>query len=251
MNQWKQLLMCLFLAQACAFTIPQHPVTRSVVLSLETTLSPTTTATVGSKSSKPITAFLFRRKQKPCLIRLYSASTAVDADEVAEEKTFQAGQSSSESFTMKNATADTSTTSKSSLSSSRLELPWSEFHDWALRDNLPKYTRTLPGVTSKTYALWRTMLQDVPELSGYPIDFLQMKYAQPPLKREVNITTATAQALDVVPEKLAFLNNFYFEPSGGLSGQVSARVWDLGLDSPILIVQWVAPIRPTNNNNNV
>ena len=106
-------------------------------------------------------------------------------------------------------------------------LPWSEFHDWALRDNIPKYTRILPGDTPKTFALWRTMLQEVPELTGYPINFLQTKYASKPLTTnptQINngnsSNSSALEAPEIVPEILPFLDNFYFEPSGGLSGQV-------------------------------
>lgn len=105
------------------------------------------------------------------------------------------------------------------------EMPWSDFHEWALRDSLPKYTRVLPGATPKIYALWRTMLQDVPELSGYPINFLQRKCAKQPSKTENssgNIITSNATAsMKAVPDVLPYLDNFCFVPSGGLSGQVS------------------------------
>lgn len=84
----------------------------------------------------------------------------------------------------------------------RLEMPWSDLHSFALDDNLPRYTRVLPGKTPKSFALWRTMMQDVPELSGYPIQFLREK-----LEEEA-------------PEVLPYLDEFYFEPSGGLSGKV-------------------------------
>lgn len=130
-----------------------------------------------------------------------------------------------------NGAKDTSATAMSSDSDqqerrkSRLEMPWSDFHAWALRDNLPRYTRILPGATPKTYALWRTMLQDVPELSGYPIHFLQEKcVVQQTANNSQTDTTSgkvqEGQNLDVAPDVLPYLDNFYFEPSGGLSGQV-------------------------------
>lgn len=123
---------------------------------------------------------------------------------------------------------------------SRLDMPWSNFHDWALRDNLPRYIRILPGKKPRTYALWRTMMQDVPELSGYPIEFLQKKYAAKPRqqRKESNGTTkdddddddTTAETKKTqrvasskpgtVPEVLPYLDNFCFENAGGLSGQV-------------------------------
>lgn len=95
------------------------------------------------------------------------------------------------------------------------DMPWSDFHSYALRDNLPRYTRVLPGETPKTYALWRTMLQEVPELSGYPIEFLREKFTS----REKDGSEDNSAVLKA-PEVLPFLDSFYFEPSGGLSGQV-------------------------------
>ncbi|CAB9522260.1 expressed unknown protein [Seminavis robusta] len=106
--------------------------------------------------------------------------------------------------------------------SSSLSMPWSDFHHYALHDNLPKYIRILPGETPHTCALWRTMLQDVPELSGYPIEFLQQRYGMaPPTQQEEESTdNKPSQSKKQAPEMLPFLDNFYFEPSGGLSGQV-------------------------------
>lgn len=93
------------------------------------------------------------------------------------------------------------------------DMPWSDFHAFALRDNLPRYTRVLPGKVPKTYALWRTMMQEVPELSGYPISFLREKCAR-------DKENASGKNCPEAPNVLPFLDYFYFEPSGGLSGQV-------------------------------
>lgn len=95
-------------------------------------------------------------------------------------------------------------------------MPWSDIHAWALRDNLPRYTRFLPGNTPINCALWRTMMQEVPELSGYPIEFLREKCEGKVGEGGDEANNAGSSAPGVLP----FLDDFYFEPSGGLSGQI-------------------------------
>lgn len=95
-------------------------------------------------------------------------------------------------------------------------MPWTDFQDWALRDNLPRYIVSIPGNTEQTselFALWRTMTRDVTELCGYPIDFLQDMHARQ-LKKEDVETTIT-----VIPGVLPLLDEFDFESSGGVSGK--------------------------------
>lgn len=107
-------------------------------------------------------------------------------------------------------------------------MPWSEFHHYALSDNLPKYTRTILVATGdsitttspRIYALWRTMLQEVPELTGYPISFLREQYSLPTTADSSDEQQDQSKS-KTAPEVLPFLDHFYFEPSGGLSGQVS------------------------------
>ena len=107
----------------------------------------------------------------------------------------------------------------------RLAMPWSEVQDWALRDNLPKYTIMIPiesannmGTNNKShdntmiFALWRTMLKEVPELAGYPIDFLQEVHFQ-----QISNNRTTMQ---VTPQLLPYLEDFSFVPAGGVSGKV-------------------------------
>ena len=142
------------------------------------------------------------------------ASFSVVSDQ--QEEGVKAEKKSKEESLLPNNEGTTTAVSsvKKKEKSARLDLPWADFHEWALRDNIPKYTRILPGVTPKTYALWRTMLQDVPELSGYPISFLQEKCTQ-----KSNATSSDSSKQEI-PDVLPYLDNFYFEPSGGLSGQV-------------------------------
>jgi hypothetical protein len=100
-------------------------------------------------------------------------------------------------------TSDTSASSLSEDASDEQDvnsrMVWSEWQDWALCDNLPKYLITIPppDVTMMTtaaaddndhvahqrpktrqYALWRNMLRDVPELSGYNVAFVRHMYSK-------------------------------------------------------------------------
>ena len=120
----------------------------------------------------------------------------------------------------------------------RLSMPWSEMQDWALRDNLPKYTIMIPLKTTQTvrhqddkydddtndnsgdivvFALWRTMLNDVPELAGYPIEFLQRIHSQQVL---VSSPNNNESKLIVTPRLLPYLDDYTFASAGGISGNV-------------------------------
>mmetsp|Transcript_7603 Transcript_7603/g.10897 ORF Transcript_7603/g.10897 Transcript_7603/m.10897 type:complete len:449 (+) Transcript_7603:68-1414(+) len=70
----------------------------------------------------------------------------------------------------------------SSSSSLRDILPWGDFQEWALRDNLPKYLVRIPqirgggGPDGHTFALWHSMTCDITEFSGYDIAFIREKH---------------------------------------------------------------------------
>jgi hypothetical protein len=103
-------------------------------------------------------------------------------------------------------------------SSNELDMPWSKFQEWALRDNLPRYVVAIPVGTrgrQKLFALWRTMSREVTELSGYPIEMLQEMHTRQ-LKHKEN----SDAALPITPDVLPVLDEFKFESSGGLSGCV-------------------------------
>jgi hypothetical protein len=137
--------------------------------------------------------------------------------------------------------ASSSDQNKRARDLSRLDLPWSDIQEWALRDQFPRYTVQIPvwtgdnpydrqddnertdtdtTTTMKVYTLWRTMSQEVSELTGYPIPFLQERL------RDVSVTAdgngAPGAPVTVLPcsEILPFLDEFEFESAGGLSGRV-------------------------------
>ena len=103
----------------------------------------------------------------------------------------------------------------------KLSMPWSDVQDWALRDNLSKYTVVIPfgsekDDTPQVYALWRTMLKEIPELSGYPIDFLQDMYSKQISKKE----SPSESKLDATPALLPYLEDYEFASAGGVSGKI-------------------------------
>lgn len=101
------------------------------------------------------------------------------------------------------------------------KMVWTEWQDWALCDNLPKYLVVIPpsevvaprGGRRQQFARWRSMIQDVPELSGYNVAFVRQKYAQQQQQKLRNI-------VDDVPALLPLIEQFEFEPNDGISGTV-------------------------------
>jgi hypothetical protein len=130
------------------------------------------------------------------------------------------------------------------------QYPWSDFQQWALRDNLQKYTIRIPikqktprtsmkstdtDVSAKkqedtvltTFALWRSLQNDVPELSGYPIDFLQARYEEMHIKDRKRIKegdddngTKTRDEPPTIPGILPFIQEYEFSAGGGICGYV-------------------------------
>jgi hypothetical protein len=97
----------------------------------------------------------------------------------------------------------------------RFSLPWTDFQEWALRDNILKYVVSVPRKGAdkpELYALWRTMTREVFELSGYPVDMLREKYKK-------QLMTEPDQ-MSSNPGILPLLDEYEFATAGGLSGRV-------------------------------
>jgi len=113
-----------------------------------------------------------------------------------------------------------------------IDMPWSNFQEWALRDNLPKYVVSIPiaGDTSgrsRLVALWRTLSNEVTELSGYDVCFLRKMHQRMVAKRAAKKGDSDAskeedddREMDVTPDVLPYLDEFEFESNGGVSGRV-------------------------------
>jgi len=116
-------------------------------------------------------------------------------------------------------------------------MPWGDFQYWALRDNLHRYLVTIPSLGNsdsvgaesyETYALWRTMTQDVTELAGYEPKFLMAMHTRYMKQRdsEANAKTGVTEKeaafpLASTPGVLPFLDQFEFTTEGGVSGRAN------------------------------
>lgn len=96
------------------------------------------------------------------------------------------------------------------------EMPWSDVQEWALRDNLPKFTVMIPppiaGGRPQRCAMWRTLTREVPELAGYPIPFLVKMHRRSTQKE----SSGSAQE---TPRILPMVDDFEFTSNGGISGR--------------------------------
>ena len=126
--------------------------------------------------------------------------------------------SSTDSISGSTSTSSTSDTNKAQTSSAptqkeskQLDMPWSDIQQWALKDNLPKFTVMIPSSTgtSKQYAMWRALTREAPELAGYPIPFLVQMH-QRSLSQEDRLTT---------PGVLPMVDDFEFASNGGITGR--------------------------------
>lgn len=95
------------------------------------------------------------------------------------------------------------------------DMPWGEHQEWALRDNISKYLITISSydedeeddnVERHNFALWRSMIRDVTELTGYPVKFVQKMHSRQ--------SPGTAS-----PGLLPFLDQFEFTEKGGIQGR--------------------------------
>ena len=91
----------------------------------------------------------------------------------------------------------------------QLDMPWTNSQEWALKDNLPKFTVMIPtDGSAKQYAMWRSLTREVPELAGYPVLFLVQMHEQ--IKDDNNQTT---------PGVLPMVDDFEFASNGGIIGR--------------------------------
>ena len=113
----------------------------------------------------------------------------------------------------------------------KFDMPWSEVQEWALDDNLPKFTVIIPtngsGEKPKRYAMWRTLTREVPELAGYPIPFLRQMHQHLLLKKDTDNTNKSSSSsssssssyIVETPGVLPMVDMFEFASNGGIAGQ--------------------------------
>jgi hypothetical protein len=95
---------------------------------------------------------------------------------------------------------------------------WSEWQEWAMQDNVPKFLITIPPPQStvvdppQKFILWRNMVRDVPEFHGYTAPLIRSMYVQ--RRRKLDSEDAD------VPPILPLIEQFTFEPNRGMSGIV-------------------------------
>ena len=116
-------------------------------------------------------------------------------------------------------TADTSTSTVTSKNNKveRDDMPWSNVQQWALEDNITKFTVTLPS-SKKRYAMWRTMAREVTELAGYPIPFL-VKMHERSVKVDDNESSKSTGEAETTPGILPMVDDFEFASNGGVVGR--------------------------------
>jgi hypothetical protein len=128
-----------------------------------------------------------------------------------------------------NGTSDGSVTTRSptnhGIDDDWYDFPWSDMQAWTLRDQVPRYTIQVEAVDSttqkptiKVYALWRALVNDVPELAGYPIPFLATRYVS--LRQAEGADRFASSAIQTITDVLPFLDEFEFTASGGMTGRV-------------------------------
>ena len=113
-------------------------------------------------------------------------------------------------------TESTTDTSISKNNVERDDMPWSNVQQWALEDNITKFTVTLPS-SKKRYAMWRTMAREVTELAGYPIPFLVKMYERS-LKVDDDNKTLNSTG-ETTPGILPMVDDFEFASNGGVVGR--------------------------------
>jgi hypothetical protein len=107
----------------------------------------------------------------------------------------------------------------------RDDFPWSDMQAWTLRDQVPRYTIQVEAIDSmtqkptiKVYALWRALVNEVPELTGYPFPFLAQRYLS--ARQADGGDRFASPAIQSITDVLPFLDEFEFTTSGGMTGRV-------------------------------
>jgi hypothetical protein len=107
------------------------------------------------------------------------------------------------------------------------ELPWSDVQEFVLHDKLPSFiVRVAHGQQLQSLILWRNLLLDTPELSGYPIPFVVQKLEhllQKNRDQNNDMNSRSFMLLDHLDFRrvLPYLDEYEFQANGGLKGIAS------------------------------
>lgn len=125
-----------------------------------------------------------------------------------------------------------------------IPIAWSQFQDWALMDNLPKYmidtnyfsASKKQSKERQPAARWRSMVREVPELTGFDVELVRRQYSKLLLVKtkedddnddddassddsaSKNKTKTKTPPTAFLPDMLPLLETYSFEKEGGLSG---------------------------------
>jgi len=111
---------------------------------------------------------------------------------------------------------------------------WGQSQEWALRDNISKYTVNIPKLnnvttqqrgssvnSAKAYAMWRSMSQEIVELAGYDVHFIRKMHQRQLLnERSEEKGGGGTEELLYSPGVLPLLDEYQFLPNGGVAGLV-------------------------------
>lgn len=145
-----------------------------------------------------------------------------------------------------------------------LTLPWSDMQEWALKDNISKYTITIPTKNvnvnnndnnNYSFILWNTMINEVTELHGYSISYLSTKL------KYINTNTDTNMNqnmdMDMNMASVPYMTNYEFVTNGGIKGEVYNKEGiadgSIIITNPLMNVRNTLPngyVQTISNNDN-
>ena len=146
-----------------------------------------------------------------------SSSTPTKLWQSAALETMEASfnQTSASSAAQEKEENEKAKSTATSKTKNKYDMPWSHNQEWAMKDNLSKYTVQVHIEEDgrdklHVYTLWRTLSNEVTALSGYPLKFLVDRY------QDMQEELSTETSIEVLP----YIDGFTFESDGGVSGRV-------------------------------
>ena len=181
----------------------------------------------NTRISSSAEATLRRQQHDVTLNRILLGAASPNSEKTADDETPVHTESSNDCDASDNHVAvSVASTIADDGDDDDLSMPWSKQQAWALRDKMPHYIVHIPlakdgkKIMTKC-ALWKTMCQDVTEIAGYPLDFLQEKYSKQVERDSKENGDENDDNIDTAPPiVLPYLDLFEFTSSGGALGNV-------------------------------